>query len=44
MLGQKESPRMPFGLADLPCPCDGLGGQQVQGGKQHEEGSSQNFA
>lgn len=26
MPGQKESPRMPFGLADLPCPCGGLRG------------------
>lgn len=44
MPGQKETPRMPFGLADLPCPCDGLRGRQVQGGRQQEEGFSQNFA
>lgn len=37
MPGQKESPRMPFGLADLPCPCGGLRGGQ-------EAGFSQNFA
>lgn len=42
MPGQKESPRMPFGLVDLPCLCGVLREGQVKGGQ--EAGFSQNFA